>query len=140
MAEVAIVASAIQFIDVGGRLLLGLSQICSKVHHVPEKIEKSRATLQHLLVVAEVVKSNHVSSYAGSQAVEFNLACSECIKLIKEFASLLNGLTAATNDGPFRRTWKAIVAIKKEKEILDICERLEQYKTTLSLWLFHTIL
>ena len=140
MAEVAIGASAIQFIDVGVRLLLGLSRLYSKLDHVPEKIEKSRATLQHLLLIAEVVKSNHVSSYAGSQAAEFNLACSECIKLVKELASLLDDLTAATNDGPFRRAWKAIVAVKKEKEILDICERLEQYKTTLSLWLFHTIL
>ena len=140
MAEVAIVASAIQFIDVGGRLLLSLSRLCSKVHHVPEKIENLRATLQHLLIIAEVVKSNHVSSYAGSQAAEFNLACSESIKLIKELASLLDNLTAVVDDGPFRRTWKAIVAVKKEKEILDICERLEQYKTTLSLWLFHTIL
>ena len=140
MAEFAIVASAIQFIDVGGRLLLGLSRLYSKLDHVPEKIEKSQATLRHLLVVAEVVKSNHVNSYTGSQAAEFNLACSGCIKLVKELASLLDTLSAATNDGPFRRTWKAIVAVKKEKEILDICERLEQYQTTLSLWLCHTIL
>ena len=140
MAEIAIVASAIQFIDVGSRLLLGLSRIYSKIDHVPEKIEKSQATLRQLLVVAEVVKSNHVNSYTGSQAAEFSSACSECIKLVKDLASLFDNLTVATDDGPFRRTWKAIVAVKREKEILGICDRLEQYKATLSLWLFHTIL
>ena len=140
MAEVAIATSAIQFIDVGGRLLLGLSRLCSKIRHIPEKIKESQATLQQLLVIAELVKSNHASSYTGSQAADFNFACSECIKLVKDLAVLLGGLIAAVNDDPFCRTWKAIVAVKREREILDMCERLEQHKTTLSLWLFHTIL
>ena len=140
MAEVAIAASAIQFIDVGGHLLLGLSRLCSKLRHVPEKIKKSQVTLQQLLVIAEVVKSNHASLYTGSQAADFNFACSECIKLVKDLIALLDGLIAAVNNSPFYRAWKVIVAVKREKEILDMCERLEQHKTTLSLWLFHTIL
>lgn len=140
MAEVGIAASTIQFIDVGGRSLIGLSPLCSTLRHVPQTIENSQTTLNHLLAIAKIVKSNHLTLYAGRQAVEFNSMCSDCIKLAKDLESLLNSLTVAVYDGSLRRAWKTVVAAKKEKEILEICERLEQYKTTLSLWLFNAVL
>ena len=140
MAEVGIAASIIQFIDVGGRSLIGLSRLCSTLRHVPQTIENSQTTLNHLLAIAKIVKSNHLTLHAGRQAVEFNSVCSDCIKLAKDLESLLNSLTVAVYDGPLRRAWKTVVAAKKEKEILEICERLEQYKTTLSLWLFNAVL
>lgn len=54
MAEVGIAASAIQLIDVSGRSLIGLSQLCSTLRHVPQTIENSQITLNHLLAIAKL--------------------------------------------------------------------------------------
>ncbi len=127
MAEVGIAASVIQYIDVGGRSLIGLSRLCSTLRHVPQTIENSQTNTQPSPSHCKncQIQSSDLTCGNTGRGIWFYVLYSDCIKLAEDLESLLNSLTVAVYDGPLRRAWKTVVAAKKEKEIFHICERLE---------------
>ena len=50
--------------------------------------ENSQTILNRLLVIANIVKSNHRTLHAGTQAVEFDFIYSDYIKLADDLESL----------------------------------------------------
>lgn len=148
MAEVVgIVAGAVQFLDVGARVLVGLSRFCSDLQHVPRKIKRVRQQLEQTLRLVESIKSDVEAPNTGpgttlsgmipqSQATEGKALLVDATARVKELLALLDKLSL-TGDGFIKKAWRSVVAVKKEEEILSKCKDIEAISCSLQTWMQH---
>ncbi|KAL1635247.1 hypothetical protein SLS58_010323 [Diplodia intermedia] len=146
MAEVVgIVAGAVQFLDVGSRVLISLSRFCSDLQHVPRKIKRVRRQLEQTLQLVESIKSDVDAPNTGSGTTLSGIISQPDVDYAKgllddaaahvaELQVLLNKLTV-TGDGFVRKAWRAVVAVKKEEEILSKCSDIETTTGLLQTWM-----
>ena len=137
MAEVVgAVAAVVQFVDVALRLSSCLERFCSDVRNVPRRFTQLQTDLRHQTEIAQQIQQHHLPGFAKTvSSSTFNTPLTEYIGLAEELLKTLEDLLARKNDGVFQRGWDAICSIRKKEEVASICDRLEQKKSTLSLWL-----
>lgn len=152
MAEiVAVTAAAVQFLDVGGRVLIKLSRLCSDLQHAPKAVETARSNLRVLVRLVGKIKQDLEAARAGpattlqgavspERLATATTSLEECLAEANELFQTLDGLVCERSDNVAKRAWRAIVSVKKEKEILDGLTRLEQLKSNLALWYQHETL
>ena len=137
MAEVVgAVAAVVQFVDVALRLSSCLERFCSDVHNVPRRFTQLQTDLRQQIEIAQQIQNHRLPGFATTtSASTFNTPLAEYISLAEELCKTLEALFARKNDGVLQRGWDAICSVRKKEEVASICDRLEQRKSTLSLWL-----
>ena len=137
MAEIfGAVASVVQFIDVTVRLSSCLSRLCSDVRNVPQRFHQLRIDLDQQLEVAQEIRAHHLPNFVSMMAsTAFDTPLLEYIALADELRKTLDELLATSTDGLFPRSWHGIRSVRRKEDILHLCDRLEQKKSTLSLWM-----
>lgn len=148
MAEiVGIIAGAVQFVDVGSRVLISLSRFCSDLQHVPRKIKRVRRQLEQTLQLVESIKSDIEAPNSGpgttlsgtisQPQVDFAKGLlKDAVVQVMELQILLNKI-APTANGFVKKTWRAVVAMKKKEEILGKCGDIETTAGLLQAWMQH---
>lgn len=148
MAEiVGIVAGAVQFLDVGSRVLINLSRFCSDLQHVPRKIKRVRQQLEQTLRLVESIKSDVEAPNTGPGTSLSGIISQPQADIAK---SLLKGAAvqvmelqvlldkiAPTGNGFIEKTWRAVVAMQKEEDILRKCSDIEKPAGLLQAWMQH---
>jgi len=137
MAEVVgAVAAVVQFVDVALRLSSCLERFCSDVRNVPRRFLQLQTDLRQQIEIAQQIQNHRLPGFATAVASSaFDTPLAEYIDLAEELRKTLEGLLGHKNDGVLRRGWDAICSVRKKEEVASICDRLEQKKSTLSLWL-----
>lgn len=137
MAEaVAAAAAIIQFLDVAVRLSSHLNHLCSDVRNVPHRFQRLQVDLGQQIKIAEHIKTHCLPSFATPATPStFDAPLQEYIKLADELSKTLDKLLTNKSDGLLQRGWNGFRSVQKKEEVLQICDRLEQMKSTLSLWL-----
>jgi hypothetical protein len=137
MAEiVGTVAAVVQFVDVALRLSSCLERFCSDVRNVPRRFLQLRSDLRQQIEIAQHIRNHNLPGFATAvSSSTFDTPLVEYINLAEELCKTLEGLLARKNDGLLQRGWDALCSIHKKEEVASICDRLEQKKSTLSLWL-----
>lgn len=137
MAEaVAAAAAVIQFVDVAVRLSFKLNRLCSEVHNAPLRLQRLKTDLLHQIDIAQGVKEKHLSAFNGAVTSptfdEFFLGYTA---LAEDLCKILDKILDRNDGGLFRKGWSGICSIRRREKITELCERLEQKRSTLSLWL-----
>lgn len=126
MAEAfGIAAGALQFADVGSRILLSLSRLYSDISHVPEKIAKGQSQVEDLVLLVEAVPqdlaapntapgSSLSAVVARSRVDRLVVLIRETIRELHELQVILDDLSAKKSDNVYKRSWKAVVSLKKD--------------------------
>lgn len=133
MAEaIAIPAAAMQFADIGARLLFSIFQLYGKVKDAPSHIAALSSEIEQLIILVKELQSDCLDSETTTTVVRALL--DQCTALCERLQLILDKILAKSGDSTIRKTWKAVVAMKNEDEIIWICSQLERNKSTLSVW------
>ncbi|TGO46126.1 hypothetical protein BOTNAR_0612g00060 [Botryotinia narcissicola] len=140
MAEaIGIAAAIVQFVDIGLRTYLKLDQFCTDICDAPQIIQNLQVDLRQQLNIAENIHINHHATFQSVTAVDqIEILLLHYIDQIGNLEGLHNVLTNQKTDRSWRRGWKGIQMAKKKEEIMAVCGRLEQHKTSISMWLTET--
>ncbi|CAA9961930.1 Arp Ankyrin repeat [Pyrenophora teres f. maculata] len=134
MAEAIGTAAAIlQFLDVALRLTSCLDRFCSDVRNVPLRYRQLQTDLRQQSDLAKQIQTQ-----LPPQAVAFptlNAPLLEYSTIADELCKTLETLLPKQNDGLLQRGWSSICSLRKKQEVESICDRLEQKKSTVSIWL-----
>jgi hypothetical protein len=137
MAEViGATAAVVQFVDVALRLSSCLEHFCSDVRNVPRRFLQLQTDLHQQIEIAQHIQNDHVPGFATTaSSLALDTPLLEYIGLAEELNKTLGGLLARKNDGVLQRGWSGICSLRKKEEVAHICDRLEQKRSILSLWL-----
>ena len=145
MAEaLGIAAAIVQLVDIGGRVLILSSRLCSEFKNVPGKMITIRREVRHsidLLRLVDLDLAGGHDSAALSPPENLRVLADilkETIQQAKELAKLLEEISAPQGT-QIKKAWNSIVSVKRQKEIMDRCQRLESLKSDLQLWYQHRI-
>ena len=130
------VASLVQFLDVAVRLSSRFGRLCSDVRNVPQRFHQLRKDLNQQLHVTQEIRDHHLPTFISMVTLpEFDAFLLEYIPLANELCKALDELFVPDTDGLFQRSWRSLRSVRKKEEIRHLCDRLEQRKSNLSLWL-----
>lgn len=137
MAEVVgAVAAVVQFVDVALRLSSCLERFCSDVRNVPRRFLQLQIDLRQQIEIAQHIQNDHVPGFATTvSSPTLDAPLLEYISLADELSKTLEGLLTRKNDGMLQRGWSGICSLRKKEEVANICDRLEQKRSILSIWL-----
>lgn len=137
MAEVVAAAAAvIQFVDVAVRLSSQLHQLCSEVRNVPHRFQRLQTDLRQQIEVAEHIQAHHLPAFSTTVASSrFDTPLLEYIALADELSQTLDKILVNKTDGLLQRGWIGLCSLRKRDQVSELVDRLEQRKSTLSLWL-----
>lgn len=134
---VGLAAAATQFADIGWRVFLGLSKICSDLRHAPQSVRDATLQVQQTVEVIELLRSETSTTAFPSTRSQASIAA-----LIKDALSqaigleaLLDGLTSQAGEQRAKRAWRSVVTVKKEDEIGQRCQKLDAIKNTITVWI-----
>jgi len=145
MAELGIAAAAVQFTDVGVRLLEVLVRVCTDIRHVPSKLRATVTELKGFIQLARAIDQNIRAPNIGPAStlngalspahISFGLhLLSESIVQAQQLEGVLKPLLPKPNDNAIKRGWRAVSGLKMEKEILEKCMQIQNLKVNLILW------
>jgi hypothetical protein len=136
---VGLVAAAAQFADLGAKVLLGLSSLISSLRDVPSRIESAATALKIFVDLSHALRAHletlpppAISEATQTQIKDLFDACGSETCAI---TNILEEITTKTSDNKLAKTWKRLVGVKREKDILERFERLERHKSSLVLLL-----
>ncbi|CAN9255692.1 unnamed protein product [Alternaria alternata] len=137
MAEVVgTVAAVVQFVDVALRLSSCLERFCSDVRSVPRRFLQLQIDLRQQIEIAQHIQNDHVPGFATTvSSLTLDAPLLEYTSLAEELSKTLEGLLSRKNDGMLQRGWSGICSLRKKEEVANICDRLEQKRSILSVWL-----
>ena len=137
MAEVVgAVAAVVQLVDVALRLSSCLERFCSDVRNVPRRFLQLQIDLRQQIEIAQHIQNDHVPGFATTvSSLTLDAPLLEYTSLAEELSKTLEGLLARKNDGMLQRGWSGICSLRKKEEVGNICDRLEQKRSILSVWL-----
>lgn len=114
-----IAASAAQLLDIGARLALSLSSVATRPKDVPQNVKKAANEVSLLFKIVEVVKTNleergeSISVKNIDMGLELLKKCKEQVDGLND---ILDGVVLQATDGIMKKSWKAVVGLKHEKE------------------------
>ena len=133
MAELAVAAAAIQFIDLGGSILSSLSKIIAEFRDAPRRISTLRGEVQQLIELVGITQSNAEVAAVFNASIDIEVL-SDTIGKAQRLQRLIEGLHVESDKGLAVRTWAAIRTVKKDRELEVLCEGLERQKSNLLIW------
>lgn len=106
------VVSAVQLADISVRIVIGLSNVYAKIQDAPESIAKRKVQIEQLVDIARLIQR--------SPSLQTALVASILQDMLTEATALheLLKLNTGLSDGTFKKHWKAIEGIAREKRIL----------------------
>ena len=135
-AVIGAVASIVQFLDVAVRLSSCLSRLCSDVRNVPQRFHQLRIDLDQQLHVTREIRAHNLPNFVSMVTLPmFDDFLLEYITIADELRKTLDDLVVPDTDGLFLRSWHSLGSVRKKEDILHLCDRLEQRKSNISLWL-----
>ncbi len=140
MAEIALAAAVVQFVDVGWRALIGVSRLCSNLEQSPRKVKRARQQLKHLMDLVQIIQadtgpaSSITKTIPQAELVVVISIIQDCTRQATELEMILQKLVPGPQDPFWKKTWRAVISVKNESDILEICTHLEVSKSSLSLW------
>jgi hypothetical protein len=137
MAEaVATAAAVLQFLDVAVRLSSVLVKLYSDVRDVPERFRVLNTDLQQQITLVKDLQTNQVPAVAALVASPaFEALLQQYVTTADDLCTTLKKLLGGPNDGRLQRAWNGLCATRKKAEITGLCDRLEQHKSALAVWL-----
>lgn len=152
MAEtVAVVAAAVQFLDVGGRVLVKLSRLCSDLRRVPKTMKTAQHDLTTFLALTRMIQADLGASRTGPASTlngvitagSLDMAAAtlgKCICEANELYNILSGIVSERSDSVTKKAWLAVVGVKKKQKIVDGFVRLQSLRSELNVWYSHETL
>lgn len=137
MAEIVATAAAIvQFVDVTIRLSSGLGRLCSDVRNVPRRLYHLQVDIRQQVEVVQYIQTHYLSTFpATATSPTFDAPLLEYIALADELCKTLDMLHADRTNGLLKRGWSSLCSLRRKEELFQMCDRLEQRKSTLSMWI-----
>ena len=87
-------------------------------------------------MIVKDIRDNYMTLLAGtSTSAAFTNLLRDHTASIKTFHDLLEGLVDRQHDQHIQRAWKRLHAVQSKEAILEICNRLEQQKSSLAVFL-----
>jgi hypothetical protein len=117
-------ASAVQLVDA----CVKVTAFISDLNDAPEKIRTRIPQIQRLIEIATLIQHN-----SSLQTPLIGSVLAKCLDDANSLLDILKKLDIEVTTGKFVKYWKALVSVTKEKQILGICQRLEEGKSSLAL-------
>jgi hypothetical protein len=144
-------AAAAQFVDVGWKVVISLSRLISDLKQATKKVKVAAQKLEQLVHHVQLMQEDIQTLAfrdATTQSKRFSdghldaitALLGECADEAATLDNLLNKLIPGQHERAIQRSWKAIVSVKKETEILERCAKLDRLKLSLNLWFSHSSL
>jgi N-terminal domain on NACHT_NTPase and P-loop NTPases len=124
------VASAVQLADTCMKIAICAIDLFSRVRDAPETIRKRIVAVQQLVEVARLIEHNP-SLQTPLIASVLTRARADADQLFE----ILTKIDAQPSAGKVVKYWKALEGITREKRILAICDRLQENKALLTLYI-----
>jgi N-terminal domain on NACHT_NTPase and P-loop NTPases len=131
-----IVASASQFLDIGARLALSLARL----KDVPRSVERAANELSLLVNIVGTIKTNleGPGESVSVKNVDIGLELlQKCKERAHELNHVLDGVTLQTTDGVVKKSWKAVISLKRDSKVSEMLSGLEKLKSSLEIWISH---
>jgi hypothetical protein len=117
----------------------------SEPHNASSKVKNAARQLQQLIEHVDIIRtdiqhlaaSNSATFLSDDRADFITALLGDCAEEASELNDIVKKLAPAPNDGRLKISLKAIVSVKKEKDILERCASLEKLKSRLGLWFGH---
>ncbi len=126
-----ILAAAVQFVDVGTRLLFSITKLYRKLRDAPHQALSDEIKQLVNLVNGLMIEG----AIADSAAITAKTFLNDCVALCHQLEDILKKILVDADDSTVRKAWKAVVVVNKEEQIREICAQLERKKCALSLWI-----
>ena len=126
MAElVGTVAAATQLAQLG----LEIVDLIRRVREAPRLVTQRAAQVRQLIDLAALVQRNP----RLHTVPVLDATLRDCLQDAEALREMLAALTPADDAGRATRAWKALDGVAKERRVGDLCQRLEERKSMLSL-------
>ena len=136
MAELALLTSAAQIIDLGLRAASSMNKLVAKLQHAPKAVENAQQQIKAIVQICQGIEAKNISQHPHSPlASDLGHCLTNCSIPIRELEHIMTQLERKSSDTKFRRVWKAICTVKREEEIKNVVKRLEIAKGNLTLCL-----
>ena len=134
MAEVLGVLSAIaaasqitqQCIDI----VKMITSLYSKIHDAPNSIRSQIHLVDQLIAVTRLIERN-----TSLQTDWMASALRTCLETTRQLLEELSKISTSASDGKVRRVWRALVGLTVEEKLQALFARLEQWKTSLAVYI-----
>ena len=134
-AAVGLAASIVTFVDVSSKVLARLRDFHLITQEAPEVFQDIKARLPLMIDIMTRIKKRCGD---GSMPIDAQHALSDavegCLKQIALLDRLIEKMLPTSTDSPLRRARKAIVSVRKEKDLAAIQSTLRGYEGTLTLY------
>jgi hypothetical protein len=124
------VASAVQLADTCMKIAICAIDLFSRVRDAPETIRKRIVAVEQLVEIARLIQHNP-SLQTSLIASVLNRARADADQLFE----ILTKIDAQLTAGKVVKYWKALEGVTKEKRILAMCDRLQENKASLTLYI-----
>ncbi|KAI0427165.1 hypothetical protein F5Y09DRAFT_344964 [Xylaria sp. FL1042] len=141
MADVLTISAAVvQFLDVAIRLSGKLGGLYTDLRDVPAELQNLKLDIDQQINIARYVQSSHATFWNAPQAsstttISVDPTLASYMLLMERLLDLLQSITNKDNAGIARRSWNAVRAVHKRKDIMTTCETLERKRSSVNLWL-----
>lgn len=149
MAEaVGIAAAALQFIQLGTKLLIAASKLRSKLENATGKVNASERSAQQLVYLVRMLEADLQPTSSTTLAnvlmteskAEAEHILEDCSKEASSLLDLLHGFTVKPEDSFVKGKMRVLSYIKNEEEIEERFKRLDELSSRLILWYHHQTL
>ena len=132
-AVAGFVASIIQFVEFGTKLISRLNEFQSNIEDVPKSFQDIQTILPLLLDTLKRTKAQaddgHVCKNTQTALIPVVNGCNTQVELLND---ILSKILPQEGDSSWKRSIKAISSVGQEKKVQQILERLRNYVQTLT--------
>jgi hypothetical protein len=125
-----ILASAVQLADTCLKITISATNLFTRVRGTPETIRKHVAEIEQLVEIARLIEHNPTL-----QTPLISSVLATCHGDADQLLGIWKKIDTQPTAGKVAKYWKALEGATKEKRILAICERLQQKKNSLTLYI-----
>ena len=127
---VGIIAAASQFADIGWRVFLGLSRICSDVQQASQKLRNVTLRVGQTIEVVELVRRQHAVTTLPLRQIDAILLelLQSGFEEANRLQTIVDELSTSLGDTKFKRVLKMVMSSKKEDDIIEGCQILANLK------------
>ncbi|KAI9859671.1 MAG: hypothetical protein M1813_006602 [Trichoglossum hirsutum] len=134
LVAVGLAASIVTFVDVSGKVLARLREFHSIAQTAPSVFQDITTQLPLIAdIMTRIEKGCRDDSLTADTQRALSHVVEGCFRQVTLLGGLIERILPTLADSTFRRTWKAIASVRKEREIVMIQRTLETYKSTLML-------
>ncbi|OCL08355.1 hypothetical protein AOQ84DRAFT_406994 [Glonium stellatum] len=135
LSAIGLASAIVQFVDFGSKIVIRLQEFSANVGEIPEVFRDITIQLPLLLSaltdIASQAKSGKVEQ---TRQNELRKVIVRCQVHIKDLNRIIKEVLPAKDDSLFVRSKKAILSVRREDKVKSIVEKLEQFKSTLTLY------